>query len=196
MKPHSLAAWIFVGPALVAIAVFFAVPVAAALLMSLTDFDIYALADLSNLRFVGLDNYSALLQRPLFWQALWNTVIFVAIGVPLLNITAVQFKGGIVAQAVSASHPQILVALQCAALGAGGFKQIHRDARGYTGLAVAAMWPIDMVATAAKAEHREVAVQGLVDLLAWIDKQGGGLLVFQVATTMGIGGVHLEISEG
>ncbi len=51
--------------------------------MSLTDFDIYALADLANLRFVGLDNYTALLQRPLFWQALWNTVIFVVIGVPL-----------------------------------------------------------------------------------------------------------------
>ncbi|MBK6469788.1 MAG: sugar ABC transporter permease [Betaproteobacteria bacterium] len=83
MKTRSLAAWIFVGPALIAIGIFFAVPVAAALLMSLTDFDIYALADLANLRFVGLDNYTALLQRPLFWQALWNTVIFVVIGVPL-----------------------------------------------------------------------------------------------------------------
>lgn len=83
MKPRQLVAWVFVGPALVAIGVFFALPVAAALLMSLTDFDIYALADLSNLRFVGLDNYAALLQRPLFWQALWNTVLFVVIGVPL-----------------------------------------------------------------------------------------------------------------
>jgi len=83
MNRRSLAAWVFVGPALIAIAVFFAVPVAAALLMSLTDFDIYALADLRNLRFVGLDNYAALLQRPLFWQALGNTVIFVVIGVPL-----------------------------------------------------------------------------------------------------------------
>lgn len=83
MKRRSLAAWVFVAPALIAIGVFFALPVAAALLMSLTDFDIYALADLSNLRFVGLDNYAALLQRPLFWQALWNTVLFVVIGVPL-----------------------------------------------------------------------------------------------------------------
>jgi len=83
MKKRSLAAWVFVAPALIAIGVFFALPVAAALLMSLTDFDIYALADLSNLRFVGLDNYAALLQRPLFWQALWNTVLFVIIGVPL-----------------------------------------------------------------------------------------------------------------
>ena len=45
--------------------------------MSLTDFDIYALADLGNLRFVGLDNYVDLLQTPLFWQALANTGFFV-----------------------------------------------------------------------------------------------------------------------
>ena len=66
MKPTH-AAWLFVGPALLAIAVFFVVPVAAALVMSGTDFDIYALADLRNVRFIGLANYIQLLQRPLFW---------------------------------------------------------------------------------------------------------------------------------
>jgi multiple sugar transport system permease protein len=66
-----------------AIAVFFALPVLAALAMSLTDFDIYALADLRNLRFVGLHNYAQLLQTPLFWQALLNTLFFVVVGVPL-----------------------------------------------------------------------------------------------------------------
>src|SRR5262249_29872815 len=70
-------------PALTAIAVFFVVPVVAALAMSFTDFDIYALADLANLRFVGLENYARLLQTPLFWQALLNTVYFVVVGVPL-----------------------------------------------------------------------------------------------------------------
>jgi multiple sugar transport system permease protein len=57
--------------------------VLAALAMSLTDFDIYALADLGNLRIVGLRNYADLLQRPLFWKALGNTLYFVAVGVPL-----------------------------------------------------------------------------------------------------------------
>ncbi|TMH62308.1 MAG: sugar ABC transporter permease [Betaproteobacteria bacterium] len=51
--------------------------------MSLTDFDIYALADLRNLRFVGLSNYVSLLQTPLFWQAFGNTLYFVVVGVPL-----------------------------------------------------------------------------------------------------------------
>jgi multiple sugar transport system permease protein len=63
--------------------VFFAVPVVAGLLLSLTDFDLYALADISTLRFVGFDNYLHLLQTPLFWQALGNTLYFVAVGVPV-----------------------------------------------------------------------------------------------------------------
>jgi multiple sugar transport system permease protein len=80
---RSYAGWIFVAPALIAIAVFFAIPVACALVMSFTDFDIYALADISNLRFIGIENYVRLLQTPLFWQALLNTVYFVVVGVPL-----------------------------------------------------------------------------------------------------------------
>jgi multiple sugar transport system permease protein len=72
-----------VAPALLVIAVFFFLPVVAAFLISLTDFDIYALADLANLRFVGLGNYLKLLQTPLFWQALGNTLYFVGAGVPL-----------------------------------------------------------------------------------------------------------------
>jgi multiple sugar transport system permease protein len=68
---------------LLVIAVFFFFPIVAAFLISLTDFDIYALADLANLRFVGFGNYLKLLQTPLFWQALGNTLYFVAVGVPL-----------------------------------------------------------------------------------------------------------------
>jgi multiple sugar transport system permease protein len=82
MKP-SRAAWAFAMPALAVIGLFFVLPVAAGLVLSLTDFDLYALADLQNLRFVGLDNYAQVLARPLFWQALGNTAYFVALGVPL-----------------------------------------------------------------------------------------------------------------
>lgn len=77
------AAWWFVAPALLVIGVFFFVPVLAALALSLTDFDLYALADLGNLRVVGLRNYTQLLATPLFWQALGNTLYFVVVGVPL-----------------------------------------------------------------------------------------------------------------
>lgn len=77
------AAWAFIAPALFVIGLFFLLPVAAGVALSLTDFDIYALADVSNLRFVGLDNYLRMLQTPLFWQALANTLYFVLVGVPL-----------------------------------------------------------------------------------------------------------------
>ena len=79
----SWAAWGFATPALAVIALFFIVPVCMGLALSLTDFDIYALADLGNLRFVGLGNYWNVLRSALFWQALGNTVYFVVLGVPL-----------------------------------------------------------------------------------------------------------------
>ena len=75
--------WAFAAPALLLIAVFFFLPVLAALLLSFTDFDIYALGDLNRLRFIGLDNYRQLLQSPLFWTALGNTFYFVIMGGPL-----------------------------------------------------------------------------------------------------------------
>lgn len=100
----NLMGYVFVAPAIIAILVFFFGPVLAALLLSFTDFDIYALADIKNLRFVGLKNYSDLLQTPLFWKALMNTMFFVFVGGPLsmiaslgaallLNSQKTRFKG-------------------------------------------------------------------------------------------------------
>ncbi|WP_326543745.1 carbohydrate ABC transporter permease [Pseudorhodoferax sp.] len=76
-------AWVFAGPAITLIAVFFLLPVVTALLLSATDFDLYALADMRQLRFVGLQNYLALLRSAEFWNAFGNTVYFVLLGVPL-----------------------------------------------------------------------------------------------------------------
>ena len=80
---RATTAWLFLTPALLVLGVFFFVPVLGALGLSLTDYDLYALADIRNLRFVGLHNYGELLQRPLFWTALGNTFYFVVVGVPL-----------------------------------------------------------------------------------------------------------------
>jgi multiple sugar transport system permease protein len=83
---------------------FFFLPVAASVLLSLTDFDIYAVASGANLRVVGIDNYAHLLRDPLFWVALRNTTYFVAVAGPLsvavslaaallLSAKLVRFKG-------------------------------------------------------------------------------------------------------
>jgi multiple sugar transport system permease protein len=82
-RAERRAAWLLMSPALGAITLFFALPLIAALLLSLTDFDIYALADPRNARLVGLDNYLRLLRDPLFWRVMRNTLVFVMIGVPL-----------------------------------------------------------------------------------------------------------------
>ncbi|AXI83198.1 sugar ABC transporter permease [Xylella taiwanensis] len=104
MRCASLVGWVFAAPAVLVIGMFFGVPVLMALALSLTDFDLYALANPMYLRFVGLNNYLELLQTPLFWKSLWNTTYFVLLGMPmsiavslgaalLLNSRAARFKG-------------------------------------------------------------------------------------------------------
>ena len=100
----NTAAWFFLAPALALIGVFFFLPVAASLLLSVTDFDLYGIANPGNTRFVGFDNYARLLQTPDFWNALRNTLYFAFVGGPLtiavslgaallLNSKLVRFKG-------------------------------------------------------------------------------------------------------
>ena len=72
------------SPALAAFLLFFVLPALASLFLSFTDFDIYALADIGNLRFVGLQNYERLLENPLFWKAITNSLLFVAVGTPFI----------------------------------------------------------------------------------------------------------------
>ena len=82
------AAWLFLAPALLLIGVFFFLPVLASLLLSLTDFDIYAIADANNMRFVGVRNYLALLDNDVFWVAVRNTFYFAVVGGPLTVATS------------------------------------------------------------------------------------------------------------
>ena len=92
------------APALGLIGVFFVVPVVASLLLSFTDFDVYAIADPRHLRMVGWDNYATLLRDTRFWTALRNTLYFVVVGGPLsvavslgaallLNARLARFRG-------------------------------------------------------------------------------------------------------
>jgi len=100
----NTAAWFFLAPSLALIGVFFFLPVVASLLLSVTDFDIYGIANPSITRFVGLENYSRLLRTPDFWLALRNTFYFAFVGGPLtiavslgaallLSSRLVRFKG-------------------------------------------------------------------------------------------------------
>ena len=88
IRAEARAGWAMTAPALTAIGLFFFLPALAALVLSFTDFDIYALANLNNLRFIGFDNYQRLVTNPLFWQAMGNTMWFVVFGVPLVVIAS------------------------------------------------------------------------------------------------------------
>jgi len=97
MRRRALAGWMFAGPALVMLGLFFFVPVLLAFALSLTNFDLYSLADWRNTGFVGLANYAELARTPLFWKALGNTVYFVIVGVPLsigLSLGAAMLLNG------------------------------------------------------------------------------------------------------
>ena len=83
MRRRTRAAWLFLAPAILLLAVFFVLPVGAGLLLSLTDFDIYAIGSPGVARFVGLDNYIRLMRDGTFWTAVSNTLKFVLIGGPL-----------------------------------------------------------------------------------------------------------------
>lgn len=104
LPQEARAAWMLLAPGLAAILVLFLVPIAAAFLLSLTDFDIYALGSLDTVRFVGLRNYASLLRDPLLWKAMRNTALFLFVGGPLtlgvalaaallLNSRAARLKG-------------------------------------------------------------------------------------------------------
>ncbi|HSJ99207.1 MAG TPA: sugar ABC transporter permease [Myxococcota bacterium] len=97
MSRRPPAALGFLAPALAALALFFFAPVAASLLLSLSDFDIYAIGDPDTLRFTGLRNYRTLLGDASFWTALRNTLFFVLVGGPLS--VAVSLAGALLVNA-------------------------------------------------------------------------------------------------
>ena len=82
MTRQGRAGLAFTAPLLLLTLAVVVLPTVAALLLSVTDFDIYALGNLSRLRFVGAANYTALAGDPRFWRAAANTLLFAALGVP------------------------------------------------------------------------------------------------------------------
>jgi len=80
---ETRAAWALLSPSLALITVFFVGPILIGLLLSFTDFDIYAIGDPSTVRLIGLENYHRILSDREFANALRNTLTFVLLGGPL-----------------------------------------------------------------------------------------------------------------
>lgn len=90
MRSETRAALLFLSPAMAVIFLLFLLPAAASLLLSLTDFDIYGLADMGNVRFVGTSNYRQLFADSVFWRAMRNTLYFAGLGGPLTVVIALS----------------------------------------------------------------------------------------------------------
>ena len=79
---NRLSPYLFVSPAMLLLVAFGVFPIFVALAVSLTNMNISAFANIRNVKFVGIDNYTKLFADPDFWQALGNTGVFALVGVP------------------------------------------------------------------------------------------------------------------
>jgi multiple sugar transport system permease protein len=81
-RGNRLAPYVFISPAMLLLIAFGVFPILVAALVSLTDMNISGLGDWSNVKFIGVNNFTKLFADPRFWQALGNTAFFALIGVP------------------------------------------------------------------------------------------------------------------
>jgi multiple sugar transport system permease protein len=84
LSRDTLTAWIFILPSLIGFITFYAVPAVRGLLISFTNWDM-----LTEAKFVGLGNYSAILQDPQFWRSLGVTLYYVVLNIPLQTVLAI-----------------------------------------------------------------------------------------------------------
>lgn len=78
----KLIPYIFTAPAMLLLFTFGIFPILVATLVSVTNLNISGLADVHNVKFIGLSNYAKLFADPDFWQSMTNTAIFALIGIP------------------------------------------------------------------------------------------------------------------
>jgi multiple sugar transport system permease protein len=97
---EGLIGWSFALPFVVFFVVFMAGPILVALVTSFTDLRVTDIRNPLSVDLVGMDNYVAVLQDPIFRRAAINTAIFVLIGIPLTIVlgllAAVGLNSGIV----------------------------------------------------------------------------------------------------
>ena len=77
-RRQALAGYLFVAPAMVIFFVFTLLPVAIALFLSFTDYDVFTKMD-----WIGAANYHDVFEDELFWRALWNTTTYTVWSIPL-----------------------------------------------------------------------------------------------------------------
>ena len=83
-RREALAGALMVSPSVILLIVFFFIPVGLAFLLAFTNARLIS----PSISFVGLDNFTRLVQDPLFWKSLRNTLYFAVVVVPLQSAFA------------------------------------------------------------------------------------------------------------
>ncbi|HAJ36175.1 MAG TPA: sugar ABC transporter permease [Chloroflexi bacterium] len=83
LNGESLTALFFILPSLIGFTVFYAVPAIRGLWISFTNWDLLRPA-----KFIGIENYIKLAQDKEFWNALYVTVYYVLLNIPLQTVLA------------------------------------------------------------------------------------------------------------
>jgi len=80
---ETLIAWLLILPSLIGISLFVIIPTLRGFYLSFTDSDL-----LSHANFIGLQNYSHLIQDTQFWSSLKITAVYVLFNIPLQTVLA------------------------------------------------------------------------------------------------------------
>ena len=94
-RQQAVAAWLLALPFVLLFLVFSLGPVLASLGMSFTDMRRTDIRNPFAVQFVGLDNFTALVQDPLFRKVTLNTLLYLLLGVPLTMAVALLVAVGI-----------------------------------------------------------------------------------------------------
>ena len=84
LNTPSIAAYVFILPSIIILALFTVLPICISLMMSFLNIDIF----LSKISFAGINHYLKILSDTRFWNALRNTAYFTALEVPMQVIFA------------------------------------------------------------------------------------------------------------
>ena len=94
-RQQAVAAWVLAAPFVLVFLVFTAGPVLSSLGMSFTDLTRADVRTPFGVEFVGLDNYTKLLQDPIFLKVTRNTTLYLVLGVPLTMVVALAAAVGL-----------------------------------------------------------------------------------------------------
>jgi multiple sugar transport system permease protein len=84
-RERRRAAYLMLAPAVVHLAWWIGIPTVATVVLAFTHYDILA----GTMTWAGLDNFVAIFRDPVWWKAIWNTVVYTFFTVPVAMAVAV-----------------------------------------------------------------------------------------------------------